>query len=383
MVLEALSELVATPGRIAMALTVVAWTVVTALGADGGGLSKEFPWQFRLAAQLRTPLLVFIVVPLSFMLRIRNMVRRRVRRLFRGTGGPAAAARHAENVASIQSSLEAWNLRGRPCKLRTARPNWASMSLKLGSNKGECHLVRTSHMDNILNLDVANLMVRAEPGVTMGELTDVLVPLGLSLQTHVEMESITLGGVAMGFGIETNSHIFGFFQESVLEYELLDSRGKLHTVTAASDPELFYAMPWSHGTIGFLTALTVRLVRTKPYVHMVYEPTSTSKVLTRRLTQLAALPEGERPDFLEATAYDTKRSVIQAGYYVDAPPAGVTVNAINSFWKPFFFRHVETFLDTGKAEEAIPLKDFLHRFTRSIFWELEDMIPFSNHPIYR
>ena len=31
----------------------------------------------------------------------------------------------------------------------------------------------------------------------------------------------------------------------------------------------------------------------------------------------------------------------------------------------------------------MPLRDFLHRFTRSIFWEIEDMIPFSNHPLYR
>jgi hypothetical protein len=36
------------------------------------------------------------------------------------------------------------------------------------------------------------------------------------LQTHVEMESITIGGIAMGFGIETNSHKYGLFQESVL-----------------------------------------------------------------------------------------------------------------------------------------------------------------------
>ena len=52
----------------------------------------------------------------------------------------------------------------------------------------------------------------------------------LMRQTHVEMESITLGGVTMGFGIETNSHSVGLFQESVLEYELVDSCGKRHKV---------------------------------------------------------------------------------------------------------------------------------------------------------
>uniref|UniRef100_A0A7S3AHQ5 Uncharacterized protein n=1 Tax=Haptolina ericina TaxID=156174 RepID=A0A7S3AHQ5_9EUKA len=34
-------------------------------------------------------------------------------------------------------------------------------------------------------------------------------------------------------------------------------------------------------------------------------------------------------------------------------------------------------------EEIIPLKHYYHRFTRSIFWEIEDMIPFANHPLYR
>ena len=51
------------------------------------------------------------------------------------------------------------------------------------------------------------------------------------------------------------------------------------------------------------------------------------------------------------------------------------MNRINDFWKPFYFRWVETFLDKGCGEELVPLKHFLHRFTRSIFWEIEDMIP--------
>ena len=34
-------------------------------------------------------------------------------------------------------------------------------------------------------------------------------------------------------------------------------------------------------------------------------------------------------------------------------------------------------------DEYIPLKHYYHRFTRSIFWEIEDMIPFANHWLYR
>ena len=47
---------------------------------------------------------------------------------------------------------------------------------------------------------------------------------------------------------------------------------------------------------------------------------------------------------------------------------------INDFWKPSYFRWVETFLDKGSGAELVPLKHFLHRFTRFIFWEFVVMI---------
>lgn len=37
----------------------------------------------------------------------------------------------------------------------------------------------------------------------------------------------------------------------------------------------------------------------------------------------------------------------------------------------------------GQFEEYLPARDFYHRFTRSIFWELRDLIPFGNNFFYR
>lgn len=36
-----------------------------------------------------------------------------------------------------------------------------------------------------------------------------------------------------------------------------------------------------------------------------------------------------------------------------------------------------------EAYEYIPLRDYYHRHTKSIFWELEQIIPIGNHPIFR
>jgi hypothetical protein len=65
-------------------------------------------------------------------------------------------------------------------------------------------------------------------------------------------------------------------------------------------------------------------------------------------------------------------------FWLDAPTTPEErkkLNRINDFWKPFYYRWVETFLDKGSGEDVVPLDHFLHRFSRSIFWELEDMIP--------
>ncbi len=51
--------------------------------------------------------------------------------------------------------------------LRTARPNWAAMSVKLGSNKADAAKIETHNLKEILHIDVENLCITAEPGVTM------------------------------------------------------------------------------------------------------------------------------------------------------------------------------------------------------------------------
>jgi delta24-sterol reductase len=59
------------------------------------------------------------------------------------------------------------------------------------------------------------------------------------------------------------------------------------------------------------------------------------------------------------------------------------VNRIGRWYKPWFFKHVESFLVRGPGSEYIPLRDYFHRHSRSIFWEIQEIIPFGNHPLFR
>jgi delta24-sterol reductase len=276
-------------------------------------------------------------------------------------------AGHAKRVESIVDQVKAWHNNGRQGMLRTARSNWASMSTKLASNKGEATKIAVGELNQILDIDLEGETVTCEPGVTMGQLSHKLVPMGYTLVIHVEMESITIAGIAMGFGMETNSHREGLFQETVVSYELVNSMGEVVTVTEKSDPEIFRALPWSYGTLGFLTAITARIRKVKPFIQVQYIATSSREELCKKMTELSI--SDSAPDFLEATIYSKETAVIQVGTFVDEPDTvegRAQINPINSFWKPFYYKWVETFIAKGGGEEIVPIYDYYHRFTRSV-----------------
>lgn len=155
-------------------------------------------------------------------------------------------------------------------------------------------------------------------------------------------------------GMETNSHRVGLFMETIKAFEFVTADGEVKKVTAESDPEVFYALPFSHGSFGFLTSVTASILRVKPYMHVEYIPTFSRKELRDKMVELAT--SDNAPEFLEATVYAKEQAVIQVGNFSEKPADDSKINAINRFWKPFYFRWVETFLKKGRSDEYIPLE---------------------------
>jgi delta24-sterol reductase len=217
----------------------------------------------------------------------------------------------------------------------------------------------------------------------MKQITQYLLPMGYALAVMVEMEDLTAGGLVMGVGMETNSHHCGLIQETVVAYEVVLGDGRLVRVTRTENEDLFYALPWSHGTLGFLVSIELKIIPIKPYMHLTYIPCHSLDELCELTAFLAVAPDG--PDFLEVTVFSKEKAVVMCGHFADAdtPQKKAKINHLNYWFKPWFYKHVETFLTRGKGDEYIPLKHYYHRHSRSIFWELEPMLPFGNHPVYR
>ena len=82
-----------------------------------------------------------------------------------------------------------------------------------------------------------------------------------------EIGDLTVGGLVMGGGIESTSHKYGLWQNICLKYGLVLADGTITSCTRDENSDLFYAIPWSYGTLGFLTSVDIMMVPFKVSIY--------------------------------------------------------------------------------------------------------------------
>ncbi|KAI8052131.1 hypothetical protein BDF22DRAFT_690120 [Syncephalis plumigaleata] len=322
--------------------------------------SPLYPILLDFFTEHRGWVVVGTVLPLSFIFDYYFLVRNWYYRHF-------LSAPHLHDVRVRE--VQPWNEAGRQKLMVTARPPWLAMSVRVESFKDSCEKI-SINLHDILEVDTERMTVRCEPLVDMGQITRHLIPLGYALSVMIEMDDLTVGGLLMGVGVEVSSHIYGFLSETVVAYEVVLGDGSLVRCTRDENSDLFYALPWSHGTLGFLVAAELKIVPVKPYVHVKYIPCHTQDEYANKLSLITHAPNA--PEFVEATIYSKETAVIFTGDFSDGPPANEQhkINHVNRWYKPWFYKHVESFLESGPGEEWYLLG-------------IREVIPFCNAWWYR
>lgn len=150
--------------------------------------------------------------------------------------------------------------------------------------------------------------------VSMGQLTATLNPLGWTIPVLPEIDDLTVGGLVMGTGIESSSHKYGLFQHICVSYELVLSDGSLIKCSKEENQDLFYAVPWSYGTLGILTAVEIKLIPAKKYVKLTYKAVKGGDRIAKEFTEVSRNLNNE---FVEALGYSEEEVVIMTGVQTD------------------------------------------------------------------
>lgn len=287
--------------------------------------------------------------------------------------------RHGQRVESVRRQIGAWNAAGRPGRLCTSRRAWQSVAVRAGDHKRRGHPIDLD-LHDILEVDVPGRRIRVEPRVNMAQITRRLVPMGFTLPVVPELDDLTAGGLLLGYGIESSSHRFGLFADTVRAVEVVLADGRVVWASREAHPDLFHALPWSYGCHGLVTAMDIDIVPTEPFVRITYEPVEGLDAIVARFTELACADDP--PEHVEGLLYSRDTAVIMHGDACALGP-GERPHEIGRFWEPWFYEHARSFLHRGPATEVLPLRQWYHRHTRSLYWHGELLVPFGNHPLFR
>jgi len=81
--------------------------------------------------------------------------------------------------------------------------------------------------------------------------------------------------------------------------------------------DLYHCLPWSHGTLGFLVALELEIIKVQPYVHMKYIPVKGQKKYCDLIREESGANDVNKkvPDYVEATLYNKEDCVVMLGNF--------------------------------------------------------------------
>ncbi|XP_031495519.1 delta(24)-sterol reductase [Nymphaea colorata] len=301
---------------------------------------------------------------------------------------------HDENVKKVINRLKQRN----PSKdglVCTARKPWIAVGMRNVDYKRARHFeVDLSAFRNILDIDKERMIARVEPLVNMGQITRETVPMNLALAVVAELDDLTVGGLINGYGIEGSSHIYGLFSDTVVAYEIVLSDGRLVRATRDNEhSDLFYAIPWSQGTLGLLVAAEIKLIPIKEYMKLTYKPVvGNLRELAQAYADSFCPRDGDQdnpekvPDFVEGMIYTPTEGVFMTGRYAskeEAKKKGNKINCVGWWFKPWFYQHAQTALKRGEFVEYIPTREYYHRHTRCLYWEGKLILPFADQCWFR
>ena len=221
-----------------------------------------------------------------------------------------------------------------------------------------------SSLNEVLEVNKDKKYAVVEPSVTMDKLVSETLKKGLIPLVVPEFPKISVGGAIQGGAGESSSFKYGGVHSICDEYEVVLGNGEIVKASNFVNPELFWGMPCSYGSLGITTLAKLCLREAKPFVRLAYIPVwSFSELL-----QVIQAQVKSDIDFIDAIVFSPQSAVVMIGNLVERAE-GSSVTTFSKRSDEWFYLHVFKRIKMRDfSDDLILLTDYLFRYNRGAFW---------------
>jgi FAD/FMN-containing dehydrogenase len=231
--------------------------------------------------------------------------------------------------------------------------------------------------NQVIRIDTDRRLATVGGMTSFYDLLKATLRFGLMPQAVPELREITVGGAIAGLGGQSSSFRFGLIHEMVTDFDLLTGEGKVLHCSPQEHADLFYMLPNSYGSLGYVLKCTIKLNPVSPYVRLRYHRFSD------RAQFFAALHEAvwaQGVDFVEGVSFSPQQYILLVGEFVDALRPGEA--PFVPLFDPFFISQ----RDSPIEEAALTVSDYIWRWDTDAFFATDQQNIFGAillNPLFR
>ncbi len=208
--------------------------------------------------------------------------------------------------------------------------------------------------NQVLEVDPTAGWVEVEGMTPYADLVAATLPHGVMPCVVPELKSITIGGAVTGIGIESSSFKYGLPHETVLEMDVLTGDGTVVTATPNNNHrDLFFGLPNSYGTLGYILRLKARVIPVRPYLHLRHHHHDNADDYFR---DLQARQDGA--DFLDGVVFGPDDMVVTVGRFTDQAPYTSDYTYTRIYYQSL----------RQRDEDYLRVQDYIWRWDTDWFW---------------
>jgi FAD/FMN-containing dehydrogenase len=213
--------------------------------------------------------------------------------------------------------------------------------------------------NRVISIDTHDQVAVVEGMTSFYDLVKATLHFDLMPQAVPELRKITVGGAIAGLGGQSSSFRYGLIHEMVTDFDLLTGEGKVIHCSPEEHADLFYMLPNSYGTLGYVLKCTIKLNPVLPYVHLDYRRFNDRETFFEALDEEVRV---QKADFVEGVSYSPQQYIMLVGEFRETLPPGK--RAFEPLYQPFFLSQRDSLIE----EATLATRDYIWRWDADAFF---------------